>query len=133
MYIFCFVSAPYFIKIIIFLKAYAELEENTPGQILGVTFKTDGKSESFSTTNENISEKFRQGSKESENYTETEKIKTLDNSSNLYYALGFIMFVAFVYSALFNQNKYLEQQKELALERQKLEGDRLHNGPFSDA
>lgn len=29
-------------------QAYAELEEDTPGQILGVTHKTDGKSSSFS-------------------------------------------------------------------------------------
>lgn len=25
------------------IQAYAEMEEDTPGQILGVTFKTDGK------------------------------------------------------------------------------------------
>lgn len=37
------------------MQAYAELEDDTPGQIFGVTHKTDGKSSSFSASSSDSS------------------------------------------------------------------------------
>lgn len=129
------------------IQAYAELEENTPGQILGVTFKTDGKSTTSdnntstsekSSTDENISKKFTQGSFEDDNYKETDSTSTyayrkeiLD--SRYYYSLGVcIVFVAFIVYTYNNMGSYLDEERDKTLfenERIKREG----KSPFSDA
>lgn len=131
------------------IQAYAELEDNTPGQILGVTFKTDGKSTSDNTSSssskstkssdeENISKKFTQGSFEDDNYKETDSTSThayrkelLD--SRYYYSLGVcIVFIAFIIYSYNNMGSYLDDERNKVLfenERIKREG----KSPFSDA
>lgn len=130
------------------LQAYAELEDNTPGQILGVTFKTDGKSTNStnsssetsnkSTSNETVSSKFTQGSFEDDNYKETDSTAThayrkelLD--SRFYYTIGvLIVFVAFITYTYQNMGNYLNDERDKILyqnERIKRDG----KSPFSDA
>lgn len=82
------------------IHAFAELEDDTPGQILGVVHKKDGKSSSTSSTNfkaereEPISEKFTQRAKDMPAYEAHDKQGTHEFKKNNpryggYFFLGF--------------------------------------------
>lgn len=95
------------------LQAFAELEDNTPGQIMGITRKTVGKStESKHTTStdnkttgqpdEPISQEFTQKAEHDDSYSPTDKTgtheyRTEKNESNYYYYFGFAVIFVGVY------------------------------------
>ncbi|XP_070496457.1 protein tumorous imaginal discs, mitochondrial-like isoform X1 [Chironomus tepperi] len=73
------------------IQAYAELEKDTPGQIYGITYKSDGKSEN--TSSETISEKFTQGKnsvKEEEDDPNPEEVKRKKSEYKYFFLLGLI-------------------------------------------
>lgn len=121
------------------IQAYAELEDNTPGQILGVTFKTDGKSSDNTTSSdEKVAKKFTQGSFEDDNYKETDSTGTHDYRKELlgsryYFTLGVLLiFVGWMYYSYNDLGGTLDKEREKALfenERIKREG----KSPFSNA
>lgn len=129
-------------------QAYAEAETDTPGQIFGVTYKTDGKSSNWTTsssssshgrrsTAENISEEFTQGPK-------SEKYETHDRSGsgepeierrrseNLYKMLGaLIVFSIASYLYQKSNETRLIELRDQAISEQKARKDRSNE--FSDA
>lgn len=121
------------LNIYVLLQAYAELEKDTPGQILGVTFKSDGKS----TESESSQEKFTQRPKGEDHYYEEHDIKdTIDYKKNqidfrTYFGFGFlIVFVLGVY--LLNEKKedFINIERDKTLARQQEKRDKT---PFDEA
>lgn len=118
-------------------QAYAELEKDTPGQIFGITFKTDGKSSS-STSSEPLSEKFTQRPKNEDTYYEEHDIKdTSDFKRNIigprvYFGLGVLLvFVAF-FASLTSESAgdiFLEQEREKTFTEQR----KRKESPFDEA
>lgn len=80
------------------VQAYAELEEDTPGQILGVVHKTDGKSTNFekAATNEPLSEKFTQKANDEPAYKrhETEGTHEYARNNTSYKSFFFLGFAS---------------------------------------
>lgn len=60
------------------MKAYAEIETDTPGQIFGITPKSDGKSNTPPNGKENVSAGFTQGAKEDSQYEAHDTSATKD-------------------------------------------------------
>lgn len=95
------------------VQAYAELEKDTPGQIFGVTFKSDGES------SENISEKQTQRPKDEDTYYEehdtsdTDQAKRKDVGPQAYYMLGIVMFI-FIVLLIFAEksDEILQEERE---------------------
>lgn len=112
-------------------QAYAEIEENTPGQIFGMAFKKDGKSSA-----ENSDNLFTQGTKDdrsdeykSHDQTDTHEYRRDKIGSLYYFSLGFALFVAAsiwymsetgVSQVLdYERDKTLREQAEAAAEEQR--------------
>lgn len=77
------------------LQAYAELEKETPGQIYGVTFKSDGKSSS-SNNSETLSEKFTQREKEEEEketYPDLDEFRKKRREYQYYFGMGVLVVI----------------------------------------
>ncbi|XP_035911908.1 protein tumorous imaginal discs, mitochondrial isoform X1 [Anopheles stephensi] len=131
------------------IQAYAELEDDTPGQIMGVTFKTDGKSSSSSSdsssssstssrstsssssswSSSNVSDKHTQGARDEEGYntykphdpTDTHEYRKERFDSRFYYALGALLVMGwFVYYTHQQTNAQYERERLEALERQRV-------------
>lgn len=66
---------------ILFFQAYAELEDDTPGQIMGVTFKTDGKSSSSGSSSS--SDSFTSSSSSSSSTSSSSNSSSTWSSSNV--------------------------------------------------
>jgi hypothetical protein len=126
------------------LQAYAELEKDTPGQIFGVTFKSDGKSTSSSTSSskssEPISEKFTQRPKDEDNlYEEHDVTDTNDFRKNqLGYRVYFVFGVlgAFMLFYLLSSSKtsdLLEYERNRTLAEQQLRQQNQQRSPFDEA
>lgn len=137
------------------LQAYAELETDTPGQIFGVTMKSDGKpnfekdpSNNDSYKTEKLDKKFTQGSKETE--ADNEKYQEHDKSDTHEYrkeqldgkvwsAFGFLILIALGYFLTnYSSQKRFEEERDRALEEQRRireeEFDlRNANSPFKNA
>ncbi|XP_053664104.1 protein tumorous imaginal discs, mitochondrial [Anopheles marshallii] len=136
------------------IQAYAELEDDTPGQIMGVTFKTDGKSSSsgsgtsssgsstsFSTSSSswsssNVSDKHTQGARDEEGYdkykphdpTDTHQYRKERFDTRFYYALGALLVAGwFVYYTNKQTDAQFERERLAALERK-----RIALGAFKD-
>lgn len=125
--------------IVIIFQAYAELEKDTPGQIFGVTFKSDGKSSM--PEEEPISEKFTQRPKNEDTYYEEHDIKdTHDFKKNqlswrVYFGFGvFLVFVLVnaMLSSNDGQSRMLEYERDLALERQRQKREGIERSAFGD-
>ncbi|XP_050098062.1 protein tumorous imaginal discs, mitochondrial-like isoform X1 [Anopheles aquasalis] len=121
------------------LQAYAELEEDTPGQIMGVTHRSDGKSTSSSSSttsssstsstwsSEKVSEKQTQGARDDSyrdykphDETETHDYQKEQLGPRFYYSLGVLLVLCWFGYYCFNQsNEQFERERELALERQR--------------
>ncbi|KAG4079868.1 hypothetical protein HA402_014999 [Bradysia odoriphaga] len=126
------------------LQAYAELEENTPGQIMGITHKTDGKS-----ANGTMSDKYTQRSKDRDNYSEHDPTNTVEyqkeqlGDSKLYFFVGVFLVACAIFYASSRQTLDLDHERELVYkklaerenERRFEEEERLKSklGPFRDA
>lgn len=101
------------------IQAYAELEDDTPGQILGVTHKTDGKSASQSYTSTNFN---TQGPKTDSEYTahdvsDTQEYKKERLDGKFYFGIGVtLVMVAFIFYSM-NTDSYVEQEAKEAFER----------------
>lgn len=132
----------YFLK---YFQAFAEIETDTPGQIFGVTFKTDGKSpndtstsRSTSKTQEPLSAKFTQGSKDDNfDFAQHDISDTKDYRKEIlggrsYFSFGVaLIFIAFLYYTLSDGGKgEIEMETEIARIKQK---ERKKNGPFDEA
>lgn len=111
--------------VFIFLQAYAELEKDTPGQIYGITHKSDGKSDN-SSSNETISEKFTQGKnsvneEEEEILKNPEEIKRKKSEFKWFFMLGVIaIYLVAIYIMRENEEEVLvEKYRELTLEKQR--------------
>lgn len=101
-------------------QAYAELETDTPGQILGVTLKTDGKSNKSSSSNDNNDTKFwskqTQGERTSDyeehdrsNDAQHQKDKEID--TKIYFTAGALIIIGiFFYLNDYMQRKRYEYQ-----------------------
>lgn len=128
-------------------QAYAELETDTPGQIFGVTHKTDGKSSNWTSSSsssstrrkaaENISEKFTQGPRPDE-YEEHDESASGDPPKNLldnpkfFHILGFIIVVyIIVYLSRQFEEESMIDRRNRALADQKVRNERAKE--FSDA
>lgn len=128
------------------LQAYAELEENTPGQIMGITNKTDGKS-----TDGTMSDKFTQRSKDRDNYEEHDPTGTVEyhrkqsSGPNFYFYVG-IGIVVLTFFLLFQSNAFgpmdLDYEREQVYKRlaereqeRRVEEEQRKSrvGPFRDA
>uniref|UniRef100_A0A2M4D0C9 DnaJ homolog l(2)tid, mitochondrial n=1 Tax=Anopheles darlingi TaxID=43151 RepID=A0A2M4D0C9_ANODA len=120
------------------LQAYAELEEDTPGQIMGVTYRSDGKSTASSSStssssssstwsSENVSEKLTQGTRDDsyrdykpQDETETHDYQKEQLGSRFYYSLGVLLVLCwFGYYCLNQSNAQFEQERALVIERQR--------------
>lgn len=123
------------------IQAYAELEKDTPGEISGVTSKTDGKftrsstsssagsrstSSTFSSqSNEHISSKYTQGYDESkDSYSEhdpkgTHEYRKENNKEVLYFGIGFIaVLILGIYYFSNSVESTLTEEREKVFERQ---------------
>lgn len=125
----------------VFLKAYAELEKDTPGQIFGITFKSDGKSDSSDSSSENISEKLTQRPKDEDTSYEEHDIKdTHEYKANVlgprfFFALGIMISFALILYSLPNkidENVNYERDRVLA-ERQRAQQENRQKSPFDEA
>lgn len=129
------------------LQLYAELEENTPGQILGVTYKKDGKSNDSSSTSsfsssstkskpkadEEVSSKYTQGAKHDDfnNYSATDTSETHETKKDqlgrqFYFAMGFFLIfcLAFWYNDSRSQDT-LNRERDASIERQRIRSQEL--------
>lgn len=113
------------------LQAYAELETDTPGQIYGVTVKSDGKPnlEKDIPKSDTIDSKFTQGVKETEadnaSYQEHDKTDTHEYrkeqlDGKVWYALGFVLLFGLgAYLANYSQGKQMEIERDRVLEERR--------------
>lgn len=119
-------------------KAYAELEKDTPGQIFGVTFKSDGKSNT--TTSEPISEKFTQRPDNEDTYYEEHDVKdTHEYKKNklgprFYFVVGMmIVFIAFLFAMDKKSESFLDYERDRTLAQQRQREENRKKGPFDEA
>ncbi|XP_049291523.1 protein tumorous imaginal discs, mitochondrial isoform X1 [Anopheles funestus] len=145
------------------IQAYAELEDDTPGQIMGVTFKTDGKSSTSSSgstkgtsiyvtmpssssswPSSNVSGKYTQGARDEEDH---DAYKPFDSTgaheyrkerfdSRFYYAFGALFVMGwFVYYTHNQTNAQFERERLAILERQRMArgGHKDVTSPFDEA
>jgi hypothetical protein len=117
-------------------QAYAELEKDTPGQIFGITFKSDGKS----STSEPISEKFTQRpTNEDTFYEEHDKTGSQEYQKNrveprAYFWLGFLgIFVLAVMLMNSKTEDILEYERDKTLAEQQLRQQNKERSPFDEA
>lgn len=115
-------------------QAYAELEKDTPGQIFGITFKSDGKSDPP------ISDKFTQRPNDEDAYYEAHDVRdTLDYKKNVlgsrfYFAFGMlIVFVLFLLSLSDNSENFIDYERDRTLEEQRQSAAKRDKGPFDEA
>jgi hypothetical protein len=112
-------------------KAYAELEKDTPGQIFGITFKSDGKSTASS--EEPVSEKLTQRPKNEDTYYEEHDIKDTRDfkkermSAKIYFAFGILL--AFIgFTLLMGTDSatetYINKKRDETLARQREDKER---------
>lgn len=146
-------------NVIFSLQAYAEIEENTPGQIMGVSIKTDGKSATSgssstrSTSDESISAKFTQGAREDDNYSKTDETDTHEYRKerlgpNFYFFFGFFLISMgfFGYMIMPNYDDDFDYERQKVIQAREAEERELFEesvrearksavqlGPFSDA
>lgn len=120
------------------LKAYAELEKDTPGQIFGVTFKSDGKSNT--TTSEPISEKFTQRPDNEDTYyeehdvTDTHEYKKNQLGPRFYFVFGMlIVFLAFLFTTSSKTESFIEYERDRTLAEQRQREENRKKGPFDEA
>lgn len=114
------------------------MEKDTPGQIHGITYKSDGKS-STESSSENVSEKFTQRPQEDFSYEEHDQRGTFEYEKNRitprhYFIFGFFAIFLLFYFAL---NPSLEEaqrarSREEALRYQE-EQRRRERSPYDDA
>lgn len=135
-------------NIISISQAFAELEDNTPGQIMGITRKTVGKSsESRNTTStdnqtgqqdEPISQNFTQKAEYDDGYSPTDKTDTHEYrkekiESNFYYYFGFIVvFLGFVLFMQLNTETLVEYERDKTLKARAAEAAAASHVPFED-
>lgn len=100
-------------------QAYAELETNTPGQIMGITNKTDGKS-----TDGNMSDKFTQRSKDRDSYSEHDPTDTVEfqkeqlGGSRFYFFTGIVIVVMGIYYLMQSRpHMDLDYEREVVYQR----------------
>jgi hypothetical protein len=117
-------------------QAYAELEKDTPGQIFGITFKSDGES----STSEPISEKFTQRpTNEDTFYEEHDKTGSQEYQKNrveprAYFWLGFLgIFVLAVMLMNSKTEDILEYERDKTLAEQQLRQQNKQRSPFDEA
>lgn len=120
------------------LKAYAELEKDTPGQIFGVTFKSDGKSST--STSEPISEKFTQRPDTQDTVYEEHDVKdTHEYKKNylgprFYFIFGMlIVFVAFMLTTMNSRESIVNHERDKTLASLREREQRRDKGPFDEA
>jgi hypothetical protein len=113
------------------------MEKDTPGQIHGITYKSDGKSTSNS---EDISDKTQRARNEDFYYeekdeTDTKQYKTTKEVNRKFYLIGFIMiFVIYALSQAENTTKsYLEMERDIALKEQERLRQERQKTPFDEA
>lgn len=104
------------------LQAYAELEKDTPGQIHGIIYKSDGKSSSTSESNEKVSEKFTQRAKNEDFYYEESDIKETQDyrertKASSYFMFGFflVLITAFMLTGDKLTKSQLRDERERAM------------------
>jgi DnaJ family protein A protein 3 len=117
-------------------QAYAELEKDTPGQIFGITFKSDGKS----STSEPISEKFTQRpTNEDTFYEEHDKTGSQEYQKSrvdarAYFWLGFLgIFILAVMLTSSKTEDILEYERDKTLAEQQLRQQNKQRSPFDEA
>lgn len=106
-----------------FLQAYAELEKDTPGQIHGITYKSDGKStESSTESDEKVSDKFTQRAKNEDFYYEESDVKETQDyrertkvSSYFWFGFCLVLIVAFAVSADSMARSTLRDERDRAM------------------
>ena len=120
------------------MQAYAELEKDTPGQIFGVAFKSDGKS----SEDENLSEKFTQGVGIEENKYEEEPDHkdTVDyhreqKSNKFWFGVGFVMVIFLIGMSMAEKTSEENHYKfrDYTLEKQRLKREKEEQEGFEDA
>lgn len=139
------INSPRLFPLQYYSQAYAELETDTPGQICGVTYKTDGKSSSWTSsssttrrqTAENISEEFTQGPK-CEEYESHDKSasgeqpsKLSDNRKMLNVIGAGIVICIVAYMSRQSREQYVIDRRKQALAEQKAQNERAKE--LSDA
>ncbi|XP_055628960.1 protein tumorous imaginal discs, mitochondrial isoform X2 [Toxorhynchites rutilus septentrionalis] len=117
------------------IQAYAELEEDTPGQIMGVTYKTDDEPP--------LSEKYTQGAREDEfkayeSHDREIPDPSKDIGSRFYFFLGItLVFAWYIYYSYSQIPQQLEMERDAALERQRRAAasvpHRPEQSPFDEA
>lgn len=130
------------------MQAFAELETDTPGQIFGVTYKTDGKSSNWTSssssssstrrsTAQNISKEFTQGPKHEE-YERHDKTASGEAASDqahnekIFIIIGFLIFItilAYVFKS--SEEKSMIERRDRAKVEQRRLNERTNE--FSDA
>lgn len=139
------INSPRLFPLQYYSQAYAELETDTPGQICGVTYKTDGKSSSWTSsssttrrkTAENISEEFTQGPKreEYESHDKSgsgEQPSKLSENQRMFNVLGAAIVIFIVaYMFLQSREQYVIDRHKQALAEQKARNERAKQ--LSDA
>lgn len=102
------------------MQAYAELEKDTPGQIHGITYKSDGKSSSDS--DEKVSEKFTQRAQNEDfTYEESDIKETQDYrerpKASSYFMFGFclVLITAFLLTVDGLTKNQLRDERERAM------------------
>lgn len=116
---------------------------NTPGQIMGITNKTDGKS-----ADGKISDKFTQRSNDNENYSEHDPTETVEyrkeqiGGSRFYFFIGLLAVTLGIFYVCSSQEMDLDREREIVYQRlaereeeRRLEQERMRPsvGPFRDA
>jgi DnaJ-class molecular chaperone len=114
------------------LKAYAELEKDTPGQIFGITYKSDGKSSS-----EPISEKFTQRPKDEDTFYEETDIKDTHAykknqiDARTYFMLGVVLVFTLLLLVLDNKkDEIVNYERDQTLAEQQRQKQK---SPFDEA
>jgi DnaJ-class molecular chaperone len=105
------------------VQAYAELEKDTPGQIFGVTFKSDGKSDA---SEEPLSDKFTQRpqnedfSYEKHDIKDTDEYKASQFGFNFFFGVG-LGLICFLTILVINRStpEYVDAYRDFTLEQQK--------------
>lgn len=115
------------------MQSYAELENNTPGQIFGVDSKNEGKSSSASGSSEPKTEKFTQRPKAEDTYYEPNYNNTNGPKADWkkYFSMGFVA-VLIGYFLLFSESSPPEYHDE-SLGRQQAEQQSRKKSPFDEA
>lgn len=113
-------------------QSYAELEKDTPGQIMGVTHKTDGKSDTSSESTsasaraDPISERFTQKAADDDRYSthdqsDTHEYRTQQAEKRYYYVGAVFTIIITIYCLMLSSDNqsYLDSERDRTLrERQ---------------